>query len=66
MIFQKFHEPCGNPGKNNQSVRESYKYLVQLAHGGGGRGNDVVYEEEKSIFSSQVDSFSDEKVKLAH
>lgn len=42
------------------------KYLVQLAHAGRGRGNDIVYEEEESILGSQVDSFSDEKVKLAH
>lgn len=41
-------------------------FLVQLAHGGGGRGNDVVYEEEESILGPEVDSLSDEKVKLTH
>lgn len=49
-----------------QSEREREEYLVELAHGGGGRGNDVVYEEEESILGPQVDSLSDEKVKLAH
>lgn len=47
-------------GKNQR------KYLVQQSHGGWGGWNDVVYKEEESIFSPQVDSFSDEEVKLAH
>lgn len=42
------------------------KYLIQLSHGSWGGWNDVVYKEEESILSSQVDSFPDEKVKLAH
>lgn len=40
--------------------------LIQLAHGGRGGWNDVVYKEEERILSSQVDSFPDEEVKLAH
>lgn len=48
----------------NQSWEE--KYLIQLAHGGRGGWNDVVYKEEERVLSSQVDSFPDEEVKLAH
>lgn len=40
--------------------------LVQQSHGSWGGWNDVVYKEEESILSSQVDSFPDEEVKLAH
>lgn len=52
--------------KMTKQWKKRDKYLVQLAHGGRGRRNDIVYEEEESILGSQVDSFSDEKVKLAH
>lgn len=40
--------------------------LVQQAHGSWGGWNDIVYKEEESILGSQVDSFPDEEVKLAH
>lgn len=46
--------------------RKTRQYLIQQAHGCWGGGNDVVYEEEKSILSSQVNSFPDEEVELAH
>lgn len=40
--------------------------LVQESHGGWGGWNDIVYKEEESVLGSQVDSFPDEEVKLAH
>lgn len=76
------HGAPGTQGKMNisvvNSVRERHlflkwgikagkrKYLIQLAHGGRGGWNDVVYKEEERILGSQVDSFPDEEVKLAH
>lgn len=41
-------------------------FLVQQSHGSWGGWNDVVYKEEESILGSQVDSFPNEEVKLAH
>lgn len=41
-------------------------FLVQGAHSGRCRGNDVVYEEEQSIFRPQVDSLADQEVELAN
>lgn len=51
---------------NGESKLQIGKYLIQLAHCGRGGWNDVVYKEEERILSSQVDSFPDEEVKLAH
>jgi hypothetical protein len=41
-------------------------HLVEGSHGGGSGRNDVVYEEEESVFWSQADPFPDEEVELAH
>ena len=30
-------------------------YLVQVSHSSAGWGNDIVYEEEESIFGPEVD-----------
>jgi len=40
--------------------------LVQLAHCRHRLWNDIVHEEEEGIFWAQVNSFTDEKVELAH
>lgn len=40
-------------------------YLVQRAHRGAGGGNDVVDEEEQSVFRSQMNSLADQKIELA-
>ena len=38
--------------------------LVEAAHGGGGRWNDVVNEEEEGVLRPQADSLADEEIKL--
>jgi len=40
--------------------------LVQRSHGGRGRGNHVVDEEEEGIFGAETDPLSDEEVELAN
>ena len=41
-------------------------YLIESAHRGAGRRNDVVDEEEEGVFRPQVDALADEEVELAH
>lgn len=41
-------------------------YLIEQAHGSGCGRNDVVDEEEERVFSSQVNPFPDQEVKLTH
>lgn len=38
--------------------------LVERAHGGRGRRNDVVDKEKQRVFRPQVDALPDQKVKL--
>lgn len=40
--------------------------LVQGSHRGASRRNDVVDEEEQSIFRSEVNPLANQKVKLAY
>lgn len=46
--------------------RELVSHLVELSHGGAGRRNDIVDEEEESILGSQLNSFPDQEIELAH
>lgn len=39
--------------------------LVKAAHGGRGRGDDVVDEEEEGVLRPQADPLSDQEVELA-
>ena len=40
-------------------------FLVKLTHCGTSGRNDVVYKKEEGVFSSQVNSFTNQKVKLS-
>jgi len=41
-------------------------FLVEAAHGGGGRGDDVVDEEKESVLGPQADPLPDQEVELAN
>lgn len=41
-------------------------FLIQSSHGGTGRRNNIIDKEKKCILWSEVDSFTDQEVKLAN
>jgi len=41
-------------------------FLVEAAHGGGGRGDDIVDEEKESVLGSEADPLADQEVKLTN